>query len=263
MLDAMQASSDCAPAFCASSSTSTCTRGEIVAQLMKSLPRALTSRLSPAPAKISRIAASSVTTVKIDVRGRRYFRQILAGGAAKFLGQRGRGLAILIVHGGDVEFPVLQSTRHVCAHSSDSDKTDVHTSLTVCCNSADLQRTLIRAGPEQSHFPGEERIVRFFLANACHRTVPRTNDGFVRQSQNFFQIVPNGIFVGNVAAAHRAGKKRIADNRDGLRQAGHDIGHSAGRMSPGRSRLDLEFANIEMLAFLRSVPRPARIRAPA
>src|SRR5205814_1715940 len=40
-------------------------RGEIVAQLMNSLPRAFTSRLSPLPAKMFRIALSSVTTVKI------------------------------------------------------------------------------------------------------------------------------------------------------------------------------------------------------
>ena len=49
----------------ASFSISTCTSGEIVAQLTNNLPRALTSKLSPAPAKICRIALSSVTTVKI------------------------------------------------------------------------------------------------------------------------------------------------------------------------------------------------------
>ena len=38
MLEAMQASRLCAPAFSAKLSTSRCTSGEIVAQLMKSLP---------------------------------------------------------------------------------------------------------------------------------------------------------------------------------------------------------------------------------
>ena len=65
MLEAMQASSDCAPAFSAIFSTSTCVCGETVAQLMKSFPRALTRRLSPVPEKMLRIALSSVTTVKI------------------------------------------------------------------------------------------------------------------------------------------------------------------------------------------------------
>src|ERR1039458_3007471 len=63
MLEAMQASKVCAPAFIASFSTSTCTCGEIVAQLMKSLSCAFTSKLSPLPPKISRIALSSETTV--------------------------------------------------------------------------------------------------------------------------------------------------------------------------------------------------------
>ena len=40
MLEAMQASSDCAPAFAALASTQTWTAGVIVAQLMNSLPRA-------------------------------------------------------------------------------------------------------------------------------------------------------------------------------------------------------------------------------
>jgi hypothetical protein len=65
MLEAMQASSVCAPILRASSSTSRCTSGEMVAQLMKSFSCALASRLSSGAAKISRIAASSETTVII------------------------------------------------------------------------------------------------------------------------------------------------------------------------------------------------------
>jgi hypothetical protein len=63
MLEAMHASRDCAFAFLASRSTSTCTLGEIVAQLMNTFPAALLSRVSPFGAKIFRIALSSVTTV--------------------------------------------------------------------------------------------------------------------------------------------------------------------------------------------------------
>jgi len=44
MLEAMQASNDCAPAFPALASTQICTSGVRVAQLMKSLPRARRSR---------------------------------------------------------------------------------------------------------------------------------------------------------------------------------------------------------------------------
>src|SRR5687768_4408444 len=65
MLEAMQPSSESAPAFLASFSTSAWTLGETVAQLMNSLPLAFWSRLSAdlAGPKILSMALSSVTTV--------------------------------------------------------------------------------------------------------------------------------------------------------------------------------------------------------
>ena len=55
----------------------------------------------------------------------------------------------------------------------------------------------------------------------------------------FSTIILYRIAVGNVAAAHRSGKKRVAHDRDGMRESGHDECRSAGRMSPGQSRFDL------------------------
>ena len=63
MLEAMQPSSDSAPAALARPSTSTWTAGLIVAQLMNTRPSAPVNRLSPSPAKMVRIEASSITTV--------------------------------------------------------------------------------------------------------------------------------------------------------------------------------------------------------
>jgi hypothetical protein len=65
MLEAIQASKECAPAFSALSSTSKCTRGLTVAQLMNRRPSAPVNRESPDSAKIDSIASSSLTTVKI------------------------------------------------------------------------------------------------------------------------------------------------------------------------------------------------------
>ena len=60
MLDAMQASSDCAPAFPALASTHTWMSGVTVAQLMKSLPCGV---FQQAAGYIFFMARSSVTTV--------------------------------------------------------------------------------------------------------------------------------------------------------------------------------------------------------
>ncbi len=49
-----------------------------------------------------------------------------------------------------------------------------------------------------------------------------TNYRVVRQSQNFFEIIFDRVRVGNTAAAHRPGEKRIADDRDRMREAIHN-----------------------------------------
>ena len=63
MLEAIHPSSEDAPTFSARFSTSTCVAGEMVAQLIKTVPFASVSRESPRVEKIDRMAASSVTTV--------------------------------------------------------------------------------------------------------------------------------------------------------------------------------------------------------
>jgi hypothetical protein len=63
---------------------------------------------------------------KDDVRFRRDFRQILRGGARKLRRERRRGRAICVVNRRDVKTTILQPACHVRAHSTDSDKTDIH-----------------------------------------------------------------------------------------------------------------------------------------
>ncbi len=63
MLEAMQPSRDSAPAVLAKPSTSMWTAGLMVAQLINTRPSAPVNRLSPSPAKMVRIEASSITTV--------------------------------------------------------------------------------------------------------------------------------------------------------------------------------------------------------
>ena len=125
MLEAMQASSDSAPALRASSSTSRCTSGEIVAQLMKNFPRAFTSRLSSGAAKISRIAASSETTVMIT-SAPRSLRLTIDWQSCRFPARASWQRAVRVINGRDVKTLILQAARHVRAHSADSDKGDVH-----------------------------------------------------------------------------------------------------------------------------------------
>src|SRR3954447_14967558 len=60
------------------------------------------------------------------VRFSRHFRQMLRGRAAKLGCERCRDGAIPIVNRDDVKSAILQSTRHICAHPTDSNKTDVH-----------------------------------------------------------------------------------------------------------------------------------------
>src|SRR6266480_4057889 len=80
-------------------------------------------------------------------------------------------------------------------------------------------------------------IVRFLFTHRGHGTVTRTNDRFIRQGQNFLEIVLERIIVGNVAATHGAGEKRIADDRDWPGETGHHVRHSPARVAPGQPRI--------------------------
>src|SRR5439155_4397365 len=56
----------------------------------------------------------------------RDFRQILRGGAPKLRREFCGGSAICVVNRCDMKTAVLQSARHVRAHSTNSDKTNIH-----------------------------------------------------------------------------------------------------------------------------------------
>jgi hypothetical protein len=40
------------------------------------------------------------------------------------------------------------------------------------------------------NFSGEKWIVVLLLTDGRHRAVPRANDGFIRQRQDFLEIIP-------------------------------------------------------------------------
>jgi hypothetical protein len=77
----------------------------------------------------------------------------------------------------------------------------------------------------------------------------RTNDRLIRQGQNFLAVVSERVFVGDVAATHRAGKERVADDCNRPSKAGNDVGYPAGRMTGGQARFDFQGAGFKMFSF--------------
>src|SRR5581483_11537536 len=120
MLDAMQASRLCAPAFWALAWTQTCTSGVMVAQLMKSLPR---DRLKSPPLKICFMALSSVTTVKTT--SQRRVTCFNSATAAEFLRQVLSRLGLDIIHRTDLVATFLQAPGHIRPHPAHSDKSNL------------------------------------------------------------------------------------------------------------------------------------------
>src|SRR5437773_11007005 len=80
---------------------------------------------------------------------------------------------------------------------------------------------------------GKKRIVLFFFSNRRHRSVTRTNDRLIRQRQDFLEIISQGIIIGSVSTTHRAGKKRIAYDRDRAGESRDNVSHAARGMPPG------------------------------
>src|SRR5215468_5166408 len=92
--------------------------------------------------------------------------------------------------------------RHVRTHSPNSNETDVHAAL------------------ESS---SKKWIMRFFFAHRSHGAVTRANNCVVRKRQDFFEIILQRVIVGNVSAAHRSRKERIAYYRDLVRLTHHNV----------------------------------------
>src|ERR1700752_617620 len=53
-----------------------------------------------------------------------------------------------------------------------------------------------------SNLSSKERIVLFLLTHRRHRAVPWANDGFVRQRQDFLEIISQRVLVRDISAAH-------------------------------------------------------------
>src|ERR1700724_1206165 len=70
-----------------------------------------------------------------------------------------------------------------------------HSSFVLCHSFACLK-------PQTSNFVDKEWIVLFLFTDRRHRPVARTNNRVIRQSEDFLEIVLDGIFVGNAAPSH-------------------------------------------------------------
>ena len=162
----------------------------------------------------------------------------------------------------DVKAAILQPARHVRAHSANSNKSDVHIFLSLgraTLRGADrITARLDRVSPYRFAKNG---LSLFFFSHSRQRAVPGTNNRLLRQRQNFLAIVSQCVLVGNIAAAHRAGKKRIAHDRDRAGKPGDDKRHSAGRMTRGQPRLDFERAHSKAFSFRDSFRTLCRLRS--
>src|SRR5581483_7902381 len=127
-----------------------------------------------------------------NVRFRSYLRQVLRRGAAELTRKGCSDRAIAVINSGDMELSILQSARHVCAHTTYSNKTDVHKKVIF---------RLIRKC-RLSPFAGEKWIVLLFFAHSSHWTVSRADDRLIRQRKNLLQIISQRVGVGNVSTAH-------------------------------------------------------------
>ena len=78
------------------------------------------------------------------------------------------------------------------------------------------------------------------------------SSGNVRIFSRLFRTRP----VGNISAAHRSGKKRIAHNRDRAREAGHHISHSAAANDPRSVAFQCRDFRAENVFLRRSVSAP-------
>ena len=99
----------------------------IVAQFTKTLPPAPCSSESVLEAKIERIAASSVTTVRITSEAA--VTPAGAGGVARRApGRLAGALGVDVAHRGDRVADVVQPAGHVRAHPTDTDDADARRS---------------------------------------------------------------------------------------------------------------------------------------
>ena len=124
-------------------------------------------------------------------------------------------------------------------------------------------RLIVRIGINLCVFKSfrEKRIVPFFLAHSRHRPVSGQTIVSSGNVRIFSRLFRNASSIGNVAAAHRAGKKRIAHDRHRTGKTRHDKSHPARRMTRGQSRIDLERSEPKTFSFLDRLRAVYRFRA--
>ena len=89
---------------------------------------------------------------------------------SEFLRERGDRRAIRIKQGGDMKAAILQAARHVRAHPSDTNKTDIHDLL-----SLDLSC--------------KKWVLALLFAHRRERAMAGTKDRLVRQGQDFLKLL--------------------------------------------------------------------------
>lgn len=73
----------------------------------------------------------------------------------------------------------------------------------------------------------------------------RGDDGFIRQGEDFEAVGGEGVGIGNLTAAHRTGKDRVANDGEGFPKAVDEVGDAATGVAPGQAGFNAESAEIE------------------
>src|SRR5437763_3261889 len=212
----MQASRERAPAFPASSSTSRCTRGVMVAQLMNSLPFEFTRRLSPDFAKICRIAASSLTTVMMTsdcaVTSDKSWHAAQPSSPASFVAaarftsytavtwnpQSARRRAMFAPMRPTPTKPMFMLSFPYFCHVERS--RDISNYFP---DPLELEIPPFGRDDKGISYPScKKRIAPVLFPHRRHRAVPRTDDRLVRQGQDLFDIISQRVLIRHISAAH-------------------------------------------------------------
>lgn len=94
----------------------------------------------------------------------------------------------------------------------------------------------------------EERVGGFFEADGRQRPVAGADDGVGGKREDRGAIGGESLGIGNHGVADRTGEQGVADDRDGVGEAGDDVGDPAAGMAAGRAGLDRQPADGKMAA---------------
>ena len=94
----------------------------------------------------------------------------------------------------------------------------------------------------------KERVVLFLLAHCGHRAVAGAYEGFVRQGQDFLEVVCKASRYDTLPPPIEPAKSESPTMAIGRDEPGYNVRHAARRMTPRQSRIDLQISKPEMLS---------------